>query len=52
MKAFLLAVLAVVGISFAAAFALESFQQTADRAFVGKGARPDPEPKLRGKAGS
>lgn len=52
MKAFILAVVAVVAISAVAAVTLEAFQRTADSAFVGKGARPDPEPKLRGQAGS
>ena len=47
MKAFLFALLAAIGIGFAASVVLETFQSTADRAFVGQGARPDPEPRLR-----
>ena len=47
MKAFLIAVIAVIGIGFAASAVLETFQRTADRSFVGQGARPDPEPRLR-----
>ena len=48
MKAFLSAFLAVVGIGIAASVILDRFQGTADSVYVGKGARPDPEPKLRG----
>ena len=47
MKVFLFSVLAVIGIAFAASVVLETYQSTADRTFVGKGARPDPEPRLR-----
>lgn len=47
MKAFLLALVAVVGITYGASILLENYQRTADSAFVGSGARPDPEPKLR-----
>lgn len=47
MMAFILAIIAVIGISFGASVALEGYQRTADSAFVGAGARPDPEPKLR-----
>jgi hypothetical protein len=52
MKAFLASVVAVVGIALGAMFVLETYQQTADSRFVGSGARPDPEPKLRGKGGA
>lgn len=48
MMAFILAIVAMVGIGFGASVALDGFQRTADSAFVGSGARPDPEPKLRG----
>jgi hypothetical protein len=48
MGAFLAAVIAVVGIGYGAAIVLEGFQRTADSAYVGSGAKPDPEPKLRG----
>lgn len=48
MKAFLLAVLAVIGIGVGASFVLDTYQRTVDASFVGSGARPDPEPKLRG----
>jgi hypothetical protein len=51
MKAFLASVVAVVGIAVGASVILDSYQQTVDSRFVGSGARPDPEPKLRGKAG-
>jgi hypothetical protein len=50
MKAFLASVVAVVGIAVGAAYVLETYQQTVDSQHVGSGARPDPEPKLRGKA--
>ena len=36
------------GIGFGASVALDGYQRTADSAYVGSGARPDPEPKLRG----
>lgn len=39
----------MIGISYGAAVALESYQRTADRAYVGYGAKPDPEPTLRGE---
>ena len=42
MKAFLAAVLAVAVIGVGASFVLEVFQRTADHAYVGPGARPDP----------
>ena len=48
MGPFILAVIAVLGIGFGASVVLERFQSTADRAYVGSGARPDPEPKLQG----
>lgn len=48
MKAFILAVLAVIGIGFAASVVLDGYQRTVDASLVGSGARPDPEPKLRG----
>jgi hypothetical protein len=47
MKAFILAVLAVVGISYGASVALDTYQRTADTAYVGSGAKPDPEEGLR-----
>ena len=47
MMAFLLAVVAVIGIGFGSAIALERFQKGADSAFVGSGAKPDPDPKWR-----
>ncbi len=49
MGPFLLGVLAVIGIGFVASVALESYQKTADQAYVGSGARPDPV-KPRGAA--
>ncbi len=52
MKAFLFALLAVIGISVGASFVLSSFQNTVDRVEVGGGAKPDPEPKLQGKPNS
>lgn len=52
MKAFFFALLAVLGISFAASVLLETYQGTVDRPGIGSGARPHPEPKLSGKAGS
>lgn len=48
MKTFILAVLALIGISYGTAIVLERYQRTADAAFVGSGAKPDPEPSLRG----
>lgn len=47
MKAFLLAVIAVVAISYGASVALDTYQRTADAAYVGAGAKPDPEVGLR-----
>lgn len=52
MKAFFFALLAVIGISFAASVLLETYQGTVDRPVAGSGARPDPEPKLSGKPNS
>ncbi len=46
MKAFLLAVVAVIAIGIGAATVLERFQTTVDTSFVGSGARPDADPKL------
>jgi hypothetical protein len=48
MGAFLAAVIAVIGIGYGAAIVLETYQRTADSEYVGSGARPDPEPSLRG----
>jgi hypothetical protein len=49
MIAFLAAVLVAVGIGVGASVMLESYQATADSAFVSQAsARIDPEPKLRG----
>ncbi len=48
MKAFFFALMAVIGISYVASVVLETYQATVDGAFVGKGARPDPDPKLHG----
>lgn len=48
MKAFLAALLVVIGVSFGASMLLETYQRTADRAFTGSGARIDPDPRLSG----
>ena len=48
MPAFLAAVVAVAGISFAAAFLLETQQRTADSAYTTSGARVDLDPRLSG----
>lgn len=48
MKAFLAAVVVVVGISIGASILLETYQSTADRAFTSSGARIDPDPRLTG----
>lgn len=48
MKAFLAAVLVVVGVSFAASVMLETVQRTADNEFVGRGVRIDPDPRMTG----
>lgn len=50
MKTFILAVAAMIGISYGAAVVLERYQRTADIAFVGYGAKPDPEPTLHTSA--
>ena len=47
-KTFLLAIAAMIGIAWASAIVLEKFQRTADYAYVGYGAKPDPEPSLHG----
>ena len=52
MKAFFFALLAVIGVSFAASVLLEGFQGTVDRPGIGSGAKPDPQSKLSGKTGS
>ena len=49
-KSFILAIAAMIGIAYGAAMLLEGYQKTADGAFVGYGAKPDPEPALRGVA--
>ena len=46
MPAFIAAILAVAGIAYGASVALETYQRTADSAFVGSGAKPSPEEKL------
>jgi len=51
MKAFLSALVAVAVIGYGASIVLENYQQTVDSRFVGSGARPDPDPKLRGAGG-
>lgn len=48
MLAFLAAVIAVIGIGFGASVVLDQYQRTVDMTYVGGGAKPDPEPKLRG----
>ena len=48
MKAFLAAVLAVIGIGFIASFLLETQQRTADVAYSTSGARIDQDPRLSG----
>lgn len=52
MKAFFLALLAVIGIGIGASFVLNTFQGTVDRPVAGSGARPDPEPRLLAKPNS
>ena len=47
MTAFLSAIVVVVGVALGASLVLENLQKTADSAYVGKGAKPDPEPSLR-----
>jgi hypothetical protein len=48
MKAFLAAVLAVIGIGVIASFVLETQQSTSDVAYSTKGARIDADPRLSG----
>lgn len=48
MKAFLAAVLAVIGIGFAASVVLETQQRTADVTYSTTGARIDSDPRLSG----
>lgn len=48
MTSFLAAVLAVIGISIAASFVLETQQRTADTAYTTSGARVDLDPRLNG----
>jgi hypothetical protein len=48
MKAFLAAVLAVIGIGFVASFVLETQQRNADVAYSTTGARIDADPRLSG----
>jgi len=43
MGAFLAAVVAVIAIGFGASYALDTYQRTADSAYVGSGAKPTPE---------
>lgn len=47
-KTFLLAIVAMIAISWGSAIVLERYQRTADYAYVGYGAKPDPEPSLHG----
>ena len=49
MMAFLFALIAVVGIGFGASVVLDKFNSSVDSAYVGGGARPDPDPKLQPK---
>jgi hypothetical protein len=48
MGPFLLAVVVALGLGVGASVVLEKFQKTADKAYVGTGARPDHDPKLDG----
>jgi hypothetical protein len=48
MKAFLAAVLAVIGIGFIASIILETQQRNADAAYATSGARVDADPRLSG----
>lgn len=50
MGPFILAVVAVIGIGVGSSVVLNGMQKYADSAYVGGGARPDPEPKLHGGA--
>ena len=47
MGAFLASIIVVVGLSFGAMFGLETIQRYADSAYLGSGARPDPDPRLQ-----
>lgn len=47
MTSFLAAILAVVGISIAASFLLETQQRTVDAAYTTSGARVDLDPRLK-----
>lgn len=51
MKMFVSAVIALVLITGGAVIILDNYQKTVDAAFVGSGARPDPELSLRGGKG-
>ncbi|WP_376800308.1 hypothetical protein [Candidatus Raskinella chloraquaticus] len=51
MKMFVSAVVAMLLIIGGAVVVLEGYQKTVDAAFVGSGARPDPEVSLRGGKG-
>lgn len=48
MKAFVAAIIAVAVIATGASVVLDGYQKTVDAAYVGGGARPDPEVSLRG----
>lgn len=48
MGPFILAVVVALGIGVGASVILERYQSTADKAYTGSGARPDPEPSLSG----
>lgn len=47
MWAFLASLIVVVGLSYGAMIGLETLQRSADSAYVGSGARPDPDPRLQ-----
>ena len=51
MKEFLGALCVLLVTGFGASIILEGYQKTVDSAYVGAGARPDPEPTLRGGKG-
>ena len=46
MGPYILAIVVAIAIGLGASVMLERYQMTADRAFVGSGARPDHDPKL------
>lgn len=46
MREFLAAIFTVAVIAYGASVALESYQRSADAAFVGSGAKPSPDEKL------